>query len=277
MSEQRSPDAVVRAVNSINHVTADDRGAIVLASSHGGLYCAYKAVTVGLCGVILNDAGRGLEDAGIASLPFCDRYGMPCAVVSHMSARIGDVADMRERGVISVANEAAGALGVVPGMSCAAALERLADAPARAVARPDEVVETRFEETLVAGADAVVCIDSASLILPEDAGRVVITGSHGGLIGGDPAKAINVECIFAAFNDAGVGIDRAGLGRLDPLDARGIAAVTVGHMSARIGDARSTLHQGVITHANARAEAIGARPGARLHQALTAWLETTVR
>ena len=262
----------IRAINSINHISESDKGAVVVASSHGGLYSAYKAVMAGVRGVILNDAGNGLDDAGIASLDFCGRYGIPAAVVSHMSARIGDVADMRARGMISGANAAAQAAGVLAGMSCAEAIERLAAAPATSPAKPGEVSETRYEEVLVEGAPAVVCIDSASLIRPEDAGRIVITGSHGGLIGGDPKKAINVECAFAAFNDAGVGIDRAGLGRLAPLDERGIAAVTVGHMSARIGDGRSTLHQGVITHANAGAMAIGARPGAALNQALSAWL-----
>lgn len=272
MHEQRPASVEIRAINSINHISGNDRGAVVVASSHGGLYSAYKAVTAGVRGIILNDAGKGLEEAGIASLQYCGRYGLPAAVVSHMSARIGDVADMQARGVISDANEIACTLGVVPGIACADAVARLTAAPEMPVTVPGEMTETRHEETLVEGAPAIICIDSASLIRPEDAGRIVVTGSHGGLIGGDPNKAINVECAFAAFNDAGVGIDRAGLGRLQPLNERGIAAVTVGHMSARIGDGRSTLHQGVITHANARAAALGAHPGVALSHALSAWL-----
>lgn len=272
MRERGLETVEIRTINSINHIREADRGAVVVASSHGGLYSAYKAVAAGVRGVILNDAGKGLEDAGIACLEFCGRYGMPAAVVSHMSARIGDVADMQARGVVSGANDAAQALGVVAGLDCAAAIGKLATAPDMPAVSPGEVAETRHEETLVAGAPAVVCIDSASLIRPEDAGRIVVTGSHGGLIGGDPDKAINVDCLFAAFNDAGVGIDAAGLGRLEPLDWRGIAAATVGHMSARIGDGRSTLHQGIVTHANARAVAMGVRPGVGLHEALSAWL-----
>ena len=274
MNEQCLPRGEVRAINSINHISAQDRGAVVVASSHGGLYSAYKSVLAGVRGVILNDAGRGREDAGVASLEFCDRYGVPAAVVSHLSARIGDVADMQARGTISDANKAARALGIVEGMPCGTAVDLLASAPSAPTASPGEMFETRFEEVLEPGTPAVVCIDSASLIRPEDAGRIVITGSHGGLIGGDPLKAINVECKVAVFNDAGGGIDDAGLGRLAPLDARGIAAVTVGHMSARIGDGRSTLHDGIISHSNTRAEALGLHVGLPLNQALGAWLRS---
>lgn len=248
----------LRAVNSINYVTDSDRGAIVAAGSHGGLYCAYRALKFGVRAVVLNDAGIGRNSAGIASLSFGDRYGMAVATVSYRSARIGDVEDMQRRGVISHANSNAQRLGVVSGMTCQSALKALSRAP-NVMAVPAEIRESRFEESLVAGAPAVICIDSASLILPSDAGRIVVTGSHGGLIGGDPAKAMNVACAFAAFNDAGVGIDDAGLGRLAPLDALGIAAVAVGHDSAEIGNGRSTLHYGVISRANARAVALGAR------------------
>jgi len=271
-SELSIDGPALRAVNSINYVTDADRGAVVVAGSHGGLYCAYRALKAGARGVVLNDAGIGLNGAGIASLAYCESYGMAAATVSHRSARIGDVADMQRRGVVSHANSIAARLGIVAGMPCESVLEALRRAP-EVTARPDEVRETRHEEVLTPSTPAVVCIDSASLIRNEDAGRFVITGSHGGLIGGDPKKAVNVACTFAAFNDAGVGIDNAGLGRLMPLDRVGIAAVTVGHDSAEIGNARSTLHQGVISHANATARKLGALPGKRLHDVLVAMLE----
>ncbi|MEQ9575068.1 MAG: hypothetical protein RLN77_05755, partial [Rhodospirillales bacterium] len=88
--------------------------------------------------------------------------------------------------------------------------------------------------------------------------------SHGGLVGGDPARALKTNAAVAVFNDAGGGIDGAGLTRLPALDARAIPAVTVGHASARIGDAASAWGAGVITHANAAAQALGAKPGDRL-------------
>ena len=69
------------------------------------------------------------------------------------------------------------------------------------------------------------------------------------------------DALAAIFNDAGVGADGAALTRLPPLDARGIAAVTVDCMSARIGDARSAWETGVLSHANETAKELGARAG----------------
>lgn len=259
----------IRSVDSINHVVAEDRDRVIVASSHGGLYCAYKAQLIGARGLILNDAGVGRNRAGIAALAYCDVARMPAATVSHLSARIGDVVDMRRRGVVSHANEAARALGVVPGMACEAAATAMRVA-APSAGRLSETIEDRHE--ILVNGTAIICIDSASLLRPEDRGRVVVTGSHGGLIGGDPAKALNVDVRFAAFNDAGVGVDDAGIGRLEPLDRRGIPAVTVAHDSAEIGNALSTYEEGVISHANSHAQRIGARPGRLLKDALSAWI-----
>ena len=111
--------------------------------------------------------------------------------------------------------------------------------------------------------------DSASLVGPDDAGRIVITGSHGGLVGGDPARALKTEAALAVFNDAGGGIEDAGVTRLPALDVRGIAAVTVSHGSARIGDAASAWKTGAISHANGAAAALGAQPG----ETLRAWID----
>lgn len=276
MDTMHDTDAqLLRAIDSMNHVTTADRGRVVVASSHGGLYCAYKALAAGARGVVLSDAGVGRDDAGIASLAWCDAVHMPAATVAHTSARIGEVADLLRRGIVSHANASARALGVVPGMACAQAWHAMTAAPIPA--RPAApVVEHRHEVALASGI-AAVCIDSASLIQAGDGGRIVVTGSHGGLIGGDPAKALNVPAFFAAFNDAGVGIDDAGLGRLAPLAARGIAAVTVAHTSARIGDGLSTFHDGVISHANAPARELGAVPGVPLADALARIAEASAQ
>ena len=50
-----------------------------------------------------------------------------------------------------------------------------------------------------------------------------------------------------------IGIDEAGVSRLPALDARGIAAATVSAAGARIGDARSTYEDGVLSRVNTRA------------------------
>jgi hypothetical protein len=99
------------------------------------------------------------------------------------------------------------------------------------------------------------------------AGAVVVSGSHGGLSAG--RYALEAGVALAVFNDAGVGLDDAGIAALPLLQAQGVAACTVAHDTARIGEAASTLATGVISHANATAAALGAGPGLPLQ----AWLQ----
>ena len=87
-----------------------------------------------------------------------------------------------------------------------------------------------------------------------------MTGSHGGLLGGRPETALKYDVRGALYNDAGIGKDAAGVSRLPALDPRGIAAATVSAASARIGDARSTYEDGIISRVNAAA-ALGLREG----------------
>lgn len=260
LEERNIPEGIV-PVDSVNYLSASAKGSVAIASSHGGIYAAYKAAVSGARAVILNDAGIGRQNAGIACLDYCERIGMAAAVVAHTSARIGDVTDMLRRGIISRANRLAGTLNCRTGTTCFEAAIQLKDAPLPS-GTPPAYEETRF--VISEDPPRVVCIDSASLVRPEDAGQVVITGSHGGLIGGRREKAFNVQALVTVFNDAGVGIDQAGIGRLAPLDERGIAAVTVSHTSARIGDSRSTYYEGVISFANQRATELGALRGLKI-------------
>jgi hypothetical protein len=93
----------------------------------------------------------------------------------------------------------------------------------------------------------IVLIDSASLIAPEDAGQIIVTGSHGALVGGNAQMALRVDGFAAVFSDAGVGADGAGITRLPALDTRGIVGLTVSAASARIGDAASLYEEGRIS------------------------------
>ncbi|HNW61987.1 MAG TPA: hypothetical protein PLX45_02035 [Piscinibacter sp.] len=111
-------------------------------------------------------------------------------------------------------------------------------------------------------------VDSITEAIGTGAGRVVVSGSHGGISAGRFALQAGVR--LAVFNDAGVGRDRAGVAGLDLLQAQGIAACTVSHDSARIGESASTFECGVISHANAAAAAMGAAAGLRLRD----WLAT---
>lgn len=115
----------VVAMDSITKVTADDRGAFVVAASHGGASSGEFALEIPLALVVLNDAGIGKDDAGIASLAMLEARGVPGATVGHETARIGDAADMWDSGVLSRVNGSAAALGLEAGQRLRSTLEAL--------------------------------------------------------------------------------------------------------------------------------------------------------
>jgi hypothetical protein len=248
----------VLTADSITRVGTDAAGAVVVNGSHGGIYAAYVAATLGVAAAVFNDAGVGRDEAGVAGLDYLAGLGIPAAAVGHDTARIGDGSDMVARGVITHANAPAVALGCRPGMVCRDAAAVLQQA-SPSVRKPPAALEAAFP--LIAETPAVWALDSASLVGPEQVGTIVVTGSHGGLLGGRPDTALKVDALAALFNDAGIGIDEAGVTRLPALDARGIAAGTVAESSARIGDARSTYEDGILTRVNRRAAALGIAPG----------------
>ncbi|HXY98564.1 MAG TPA: hypothetical protein VEI03_01100 [Stellaceae bacterium] len=252
--------AAVKVVDSITKLDASDAGQVLIAASHGGVYPAYLAAKAHLRGVILHDAGLGLDRAGIASLDYLDRLGMAAATIGHLSARIGDGADMAARGRVSHVNRAAAALGCVAGENCRDCAEKMLQA-APCAADPPSYEEARFLLRHEAGEPEVWGIDSNALVRAEDAGMIVVTGSHGGLLGGRPESAIRVAVRAAVYHDAGIGIDRAGISRLPALEGRGIIAATVAGETARIGEARSVWQSGRLSTLNPAAERVGARLG----------------
>ena len=219
-------------LDSITSVTADHRGRVVVAGSHGGRYCGFLAAEAQVLGVILNDAAVGRDRAGIGSLAVLAPLGVPAATVAHDSARIGDAEDMCARGRISHCNEPARRLGCEPGQSCAAAVRRMAArcAPETPPA-PPAGEEARFVLRRPAmHGPAVIGCDSASLVRDEDVEHVVVTGSHCGVLPRRPGYGLGVRARGAVFNDAGGG---AGTARLPVLDAQGIPGAAVAPPQAR--------------------------------------------
>ncbi|MEM1315224.1 MAG: hypothetical protein AAGI51_11755 [Pseudomonadota bacterium] len=252
-------------MGSITDAGEAARGRVAVCGSHGGRYAAMLASRAGLRAVILNDAGRGLDDAGVAGVLALAEVGMAAAAVDAMSARIGDGADMAARGVISTANAVAELLGVAPGMTAAEAARRMAEAP-----WPIETLAPMAEArraVRVGAVEALLC-DSASLLRAEDAGGILVTGSHGGLIGGDPARATKAPMRLAVFHDAGIGAEAAGVSRLPALEGLGRAGAAVAAATARIGEAASLLETGVLSRVNGPAAAMGLRDGVPLREAL---------
>jgi hypothetical protein len=252
----------ILTADSVTELGPEARGAVLVAGSHAGRIAAYYASRAGVHAAILNDAGIGKEEAGVAGLAALEAVGMAAAAADCATARIGDGADALARGVVSRANALAAACGVVPGMPVRDAAVRLTRAkpPRGALASPGQ---GRFE--VRAG---IWALDSVGLARPEDAGRVLIFGSHGALHGGRAETAIPVPAKAAAFHDAGA--REQDMTRLPALAARGIPALTVGAASARIGEARSMWESGAISFVNAPAAALGARAGRGLAEFLRA-------
>jgi hypothetical protein len=246
------------------------RGALILTGSHGGRYAAYLTLSAHPRAVVHNDAGVGKDAAGIAVLAMAESLEIAAATASHASCRIGDAQDMAQRGIISFVNPSAAALGVCQAMPCREAIPLLLKAQA-SNRDPEPCGETRRVIAEDEWRSRIVLVDSASLIQTEDEGQIIVTASHGALVGGDARLALKVDAFAATFSDAGIGSDRAGIGRLAALEARGIAGLTVSAQSARIGDAGSIFADGLISYANATAARHGARPGEPLKELLLAW------
>ena len=107
-------------------------------------------------------------------------------------------------------------------------------------------------------------VDSITELGVRDAGCIAVSGSHGGI--SSARYALVARPVLSVFNDAGVGKDGAGLAALDLLQAHGLAACTVSHHSAPIGEAQSTFRDGIVSHQNALALALGAVTGHRCQQ-----------
>ena len=102
-------------------------------------------------------------------------------------------------------------------------------------------------------------IDSITELNTSDIGCMAVSGSHGGI--SSARFALAVRPLLTVFNDAGGGLDSAGLAALKLMEQHNLAACTVAHCTARIGEAQSTLSSGVVSHINTLAQALGIEVG----------------
>jgi hypothetical protein len=254
--------AGILVVDSATRLGPEAVGAIVVCGSHGGLYPAWLAARAGVRAVIFNDAGVGRHQAGIAGVMWLSALGIAALAIDHDSARIGDGADTHASGRVSMANELAAGHGCLPGHTCAQAARCLlenSDPAPRVEVPPIGETRSRVGNT---GHREVWALDSIALARAEDSRKILVSGSHAGLLGGARDDGILAVDVFAAFfNDAGGGKEEAGFARLPLLDARDIAAATVSTYSARIGDGRSTYDTGVLSRVNDSARRLELREG----------------
>jgi uncharacterized protein YunC (DUF1805 family) len=111
--------------NSATSITEDNKNDIVVDASHCGANIADYVLKGGARGMIGNDAGIGLENAGVACLEILNKHGIPAAAVASKSAEIGVGISTYEDGVISVVNETAKKMGVTVGMTAKEAADKM--------------------------------------------------------------------------------------------------------------------------------------------------------
>jgi hypothetical protein len=253
-------------LDSATQLNGGARGGVAVCGSHGGRYPAWLAAHAGVRAAVFNDAGIGKDGAGVAGLAWLDGVGIAACAVDAWSARIGDGADTLANGILSTSNEAAQKLGCMPGMYCSDAVRALAKANASTADIPELTQARAIVETT--GHRAVWSLDSVSLARASDRRAILLTGSHGALLGGRPDRILDMD-VFAAFlNDAGGGRDGAGFARIALLATKGVAAATVWNASARIGDGRSTYDDGVLSRVNAVGERLGLNAGMTAREAV---------
>lgn len=253
-------------VSASSQVSATDRGQVIISGSYGGEYNAFHAAKWGIRGVVLCDAGVGKDDAGINGLPYLDGVGLPAATADVWTCHIADGEHILEHGLISHANAAARALGCRVGMSVRECAGHMAGGHPVDAQLPVIAGGKRYTMRDVAGEPRIICLDAAPMLVAEDAGAIVITGSHAALFRGRPDGLIAPDVHAVFFSDGGVGMDEAGIQRLPVLDQRGIPAGAVAAASAPIGNARRIYQEGVLSHVNASAAERGAAPGMLLRE-----------
>ena len=235
---------------------------IILCGSHGGRSSGIFALKKGVHAVIFNDAGVGKEQAGIASLSLLEKHGIYAATVDAQTARIGIAAETQE-GIISFVNRLAGNAGVRVGMPAREAASILQKAPVLLL-RISSEPPLEWKETLTVihvspKGYRIVAMDSNSQVTPENRKDIILTGSHGGLVGSAPV--VKHPVLAAFYNDAGGGKEQAGISRLPRLQEAGILGATVDARTAQIGIGLETYEYGIISHVNPLARDWGILPG----------------
>uniref|UniRef100_A0AAU2AEG9 Uncharacterized protein n=1 Tax=Streptomyces sp. NBC_00093 TaxID=2975649 RepID=A0AAU2AEG9_9ACTN len=119
---------------------------------------------------------------------------------------------------------------------------------------------------------SVVIMDSITKVTAENTGQAIVSASHGGASSGE--FALEHPGAVVMFNDAGCGKDDAGVAALDMLERAGVAAATIAHTSARIGDSRDHWDSGRISFMNAKARELGFQQGQAVSDALKQWAAT---
>jgi len=260
----RLPEGIV-LLDSLGDLQFGNTNSILVCGSHcgGNRDLARHVKNCHVKAVFLNNAGVGKNQAGIRGLIHYQAEGILACAVDHNSAEIGISSDTWESGTISHTNPQAEEAGIQIGDSVKDAVGKIVNLfilPSSTQINKDleSLIDEKKEnsskidlkkqiQTQIDGVSITVT-DSITFLNENNAGEIVVCGSHGGLSAGEYAQKHRVKAVF--FNDAGIGKNRAGVKSLESLSDAGILACTVDCMSAEIFNGYDTLDNGIITVCN---------------------------
>jgi uncharacterized protein YunC (DUF1805 family) len=270
-------------LDSLGDLQAANTSPILVCGSHCGDNGTFarKLKNCHVKAVFLNNAGIGKNQAGISGLPHYQAENILACAVDRNSAEIGIARDTWESGIISHANTLAEETGIQIGDSVKEAVAKiinLFNLPSSTQINKD--IESHIDkkkensskvdlkkqiQTQIDGVSITVT-DSITFLDQNNAGDIVVCGSHGGLSAGHYAQKHQLKAVF--FNDAGIGKNNAGIKSLDSLSDAGILACTVDCMSAEIFNGHDTLDNGIITVCNQLATSRNIKEKMRVTEAI---------
>lgn len=276
------PEGVI-LLDSLGDIQPDNFSPILVCASHcgdNGVF-ARKLKNCHVKAVFLNNAGIGKNQAGISGLVHYEAENIMACAVDCNSAEIGVARDTWESGIISHTNNLAVKAGIQTGDSVQEAVAKIINL----IDLPSSIqINKHFESTVnekkestgkvdlkkqiqiqIEGVSITVT-DSITFLNENNAGDIVVCGSHGGVSAGHYAQKHSLKAVF--FNDAGIGKNNAGIKGLDGLNDAGIIACTVDCMSAEIFNGQDTLENGIITVCNQLAKARNIREMMTVKEAL---------
>ena len=256
-------------LDSLGDLNADNASPILVCASHCGDNGAFarKLKNCHVNAVFLNNAGIGKNLAGISGLSHYEAENILACAVDHYSAEIGVANDTWDSGIISHINKLAEDAGIQIGDSVKKAVAKIINIIDKAsLIQKNKSFESLINEekensckvdlkkqiqTQIDGVSITVT-DSITFLNENNAGDIVVCGSHGGVSAGEYAQKHRIKAVF--FNDAGIGKNNAGIKSLESLSDAGILACTVDCMSAEIFNGQDILDNGIITVCNQQAK-----------------------
>ena len=278
------PEGVV-LLDSLGDLQPENTSPILVCGSHcgGNRDLAQHVKNCNVKAVFLNCAGIGKNQAGIRGLTHYEAENVLACAVDHNSAEIGIAQDTWESGIISHTSTQAEAVGIQIGDSVKEAVNKISNI----IEQLSSKQESKNTETLInnkekgdsskadlkkqmltqIGSVSITVTDSITFLNENNAGDIVVCGSHGGMSAGYYAQKHGVKAVF--FNDAGIGKNKAGVKSLELLSDAGILACTVDCMSAEIFNGQDVLENGIISVCNQLAKGRNIKEGMKVREAIS--------